>query len=75
MRLLGPPYSERGSGCTGLQTIVCPLDFLEPGMRTPVRFAVVLTRRGAQTVVATVTGNGGDKNPADNVGSVTYLVK
>jgi hypothetical protein len=35
----------------------------------------VLTRRGAQTVVATVTGTGGDKNPADNVGSVTYLVK
>jgi hypothetical protein len=30
MRLLGPPFHERGSGCTGRQTVVCERDFLEP---------------------------------------------
>jgi hypothetical protein len=40
LQLVGPPYYERGSGCTGTQLITCALDSLRPGMGTPVRFAV-----------------------------------
>ena len=75
MRLLGPPYFERGSGCTGRQTVDCELDFLEPGMRTPIRFAVVLTDGGEQTLAATVSSPyGADAHPDDNRASVTFIV-
>jgi hypothetical protein len=75
MVLNGPPYTERGSGCTGTTTIACDLDFLEPGMATPVRFAVKLTRLGVTTLTASVdSGYGADAHPADNSGSVTFRV-
>jgi hypothetical protein len=74
MRLLGPPAYERGSGCTGRRTVVCQLDFLEPGMSTPIRFGVVLTRTGVQTLVATATSRAVDARPPDNTGSVTFGV-
>jgi 4-amino-4-deoxy-L-arabinose transferase-like glycosyltransferase len=74
MRLLGPPAFERGSGCTGSQTVVCNLDFLEPGMSTPIRFGVILTKPGVQTLVATATSQAVDAHPADNSGSVTFEV-
>jgi hypothetical protein len=74
MRLLGPPYYERGTGCSGTQTLDCYLDFLEPGMSTPVKFGVVLTRTGVQTLVATVGSNAFDAHPQDNTGSVTFDV-
>jgi Domain of unknown function DUF11/Dolichyl-phosphate-mannose-protein mannosyltransferase len=75
MKLNGPPYTERGSGCTGTTTIVCDLDFLEPGMTTPVRFAVKLTGLGVTTLTASVdSAFGADAHPADNSGSVTFRV-
>jgi hypothetical protein len=74
MHLLGPPAFERGSGCTGSQTVVCDLDFLEPGMSTPIRFGVILTKPGVQTLVATATSQAVDAHPADNTGSVTFEV-
>jgi Dolichyl-phosphate-mannose-protein mannosyltransferase/Domain of unknown function DUF11 len=74
MRLLGPPAYERGSGCTGTKSVVCRLDFLEPGMSTPIRFGVVLTRPGVQKLVATATSQAVDAHPFDNTGSVTFNV-
>ena len=74
MRLLGPPYYERGSGCTGRQIVDCELDFLEPGMSTPIKFAVLLTRSGVQTMAATVTSYELDAHPDDNRASVTFSV-
>ena len=74
MRLLGPPAYERGSGCVGTQELDCSLDFLEPGMSTPVRFAVQLTSSGLQQLVATVSSAELDSNPADNRASLTMVV-
>jgi hypothetical protein len=74
MRLLGPPAYERGSGCTGTQTVTCDLDFLEPGMGTPIRFGVILTKPGVQTLVATATSQAVDAHPSDNTGTVTFEV-
>ena len=50
MRLLGPPFYERGSGCTGSTTIVCDLDFLAGGSSTLIRYSVQVTGAGPQTV-------------------------
>jgi hypothetical protein len=43
MQLLGPPYYERGSGCTGTTRISCNLDFLGPRTSTVVRLGVRVT--------------------------------
>jgi hypothetical protein len=40
VQLLGPPVFERGSGCSGNETLDCNLDFLEPRMSTNIRFGV-----------------------------------
>ncbi len=75
MELNGPPYTERGSGCTGTTTIDCDLDFLEPGMTTPIHFAVKLTRLGVTTLTASVdSAYGADAHETDNSGSVTFRV-
>jgi uncharacterized repeat protein (TIGR01451 family) len=72
MRLLGPPYYERGSGCTGSRTIVCPLDFLAGGTSTLIRYSVQVTGAGPQTTTATVSSANPDANPDDN--TTTYSV-
>jgi hypothetical protein len=74
MRLLGPPYHERGPGCTGAQTVTCHLDFLPPGVTTPVRLGVELTRAGLHTVTASVTSYELDAHPADNRASIAIPV-
>jgi hypothetical protein len=59
LRLAGPPYYERGSGCTGTQSITCALDSLGPGMGTPVRFAVRFGNvSNPQTLVTTLSAAG-----------------
>jgi Ca2+-binding RTX toxin-like protein len=40
LTLVGPPYYERGSGCTGAQTIDCFLDYIPNGGTTKVVFDV-----------------------------------
>jgi uncharacterized repeat protein (TIGR01451 family) len=53
MQLLGAPFHERGSGCTGTRTITCNLDFLMQRMDTRVRFGVrVLPEGNADRTVA-----------------------
>jgi 4-amino-4-deoxy-L-arabinose transferase-like glycosyltransferase len=74
MRLLGPPYHERGPGCTGTQTVTCQLDFLPPGVTTPVRLGVELTRAGLHTITASVTSYELDAHPADNRQSIAIPV-
>jgi uncharacterized repeat protein (TIGR01451 family) len=46
MQLLGPPFYERGSGCTGTTTISCNLDSLMQLMDTRVRFGVRVLPEG-----------------------------
>ena len=68
MTLLGPPAFDRGSGCTGSQSIDCNLDFLPVGVATKVIFAVRVNGTGTITAVAS---SDKESNPADNTASIT----
>ncbi len=70
MRLLGRPFYERGSGCTGTTSIVCGLDFLEAQSSTLIRYSVQVTKPGPQTMTATVTSTG----PGASTASTSYTV-
>ncbi len=48
LKLVGPPYHERGPGCTGAKTITCPLVSLSPHTGTPIRFGVRLANGAPQ---------------------------
>ena len=74
MKLLGPPAYERGLGVRGGAEARCSLDFLEPGMSTPIRFAVQVTSSGLQQVVASVSSSELDSHPADNRATLTMVV-
>jgi hypothetical protein len=74
LRLLGPPYTERGPGCTGTTTIVCPLVSLRDGVSTPIRLGVQLVGSGRESVRVAVTGQGEDATPADNRASYVMNV-
>jgi uncharacterized repeat protein (TIGR01451 family) len=71
MRLLGRPFYERGSGCTGTSTITCHLDFLAGQSSTLIRFSVQVTVPGAQTMTATATSDDPDAHSGDNTTSYT----
>jgi hypothetical protein len=49
LKLLGPPFYERGSGCVGTSTLVCHLDFLEARMSTLLRLGVQVTSAPGST--------------------------
>jgi uncharacterized repeat protein (TIGR01451 family) len=71
MRLVGPPFYERGSGCTGSSTITCDLDFLAGGSSTLIRYSVRVTRPGPLTMTAAATSAVPDARPGDNIASYT----
>ena len=71
MRLLGPPFYERGSGCEGTSTIVCHLDFLAAQSSTLIRFSVQVNEPGAQTMTAIAASDNPDAHPGDNVATYT----
>jgi uncharacterized repeat protein (TIGR01451 family) len=71
MELLGPPYYERGSGCTGAATLECSLSFLAGGKETLIRFAVRVNGHGDHPVTASVSSAEADLRPADNGASFT----
>jgi Ca2+-binding RTX toxin-like protein len=73
MKLVGPPYYERGAGCTGTTAIDCNLDYLPNGSSTPVRFGVIVSGSGAQTIAATVTSDR-ESDPSDNSATITLTV-
>jgi hypothetical protein len=56
--LVGPPAYERGPGCSGTATIVCPLQSLSPRMATPVRFGIKVSQFGDQTLSALLSAHG-----------------
>ena len=59
LKLVGPPYHERGPGCTGAATITCPLVSLSPQMGTPIRFGVRLADGAPkQTLTALLSAQG-----------------
>jgi glucose/arabinose dehydrogenase len=73
MTLLGPPAYDRGSGCTGTQTIDCFLDYIPNGAATQVWFAVRVSGSGAQTLSAVASADR-DANLADNTSSIILTV-
>jgi hypothetical protein len=70
MTLLGAPYVERGSGCSGTHTIDCFLDYIPNGTSTPVRFALRADAAGTQTITATASSDR-DSDLGDNTASLT----
>ena len=74
MHLLGLPYYERGSGCTGTTTLTCNLDFLPAGGFTLIRFEVQFTESGDQTLTTSASSAQPDVSPADNSASLTVHV-
>jgi hypothetical protein len=66
MNLLGLPYYERGSGCTGTRTLTCNLDLLSPGAGTLVRFELQASQIGVQMLTASVFSDEPDAKQSDN---------
>ena len=73
MTLLGPPYYERGSGCTGTTLIDCFLDYIPGGVTTKVIFDVRANAAGAQTITASATADS-ESNPVDNTAALAVQV-
>ncbi len=73
LTLTGPPYVERGAGCTGTQTVDCYLDYVPNGVETPVKFEVRASAAGSQTITATASSDR-DADPADNSAGVSLTV-
>ena len=71
--LLGPPYYERGSGCTGTQALDCYLDYISNGTSTVVKFSTKVSGSGAQLLTATVTSDR-ESDPSDNSATETIQV-
>jgi urease beta subunit len=70
LALVGPPYYERGSGCTGTTSIDCFLDYIPNGASTRVIFDVRASSASPATITATASADR-DSNPADNQTSIT----
>ena len=73
LTLVGPPYYERGSGCTGTRTIDCFLDVVLNNSSTKVIFDVVAASAGDAAISLAATGDR-DSNPANNSATVTLSV-
>ena len=73
LTLLGPPYYERGSGCTGVSELDCFLDFIPNGETTKVRFDVRASAPGTLTITARATADR-DSDPSDNAATLTLQV-
>ena len=74
LKLVAPPYYERGSGCTGTQTIDCYLDFIPDRATTRVVFEVSTTAAGQEAVSATASSDR-ESDPSDNSGVLTIEVQ
>jgi Ca2+-binding RTX toxin-like protein len=66
--LVGPPYYEIGSGCTGTTTVDCFLDYIPVGGSTRVVFQIVAATAGLQTLTATASADR-DSDLSDNTAS------
>jgi Ca2+-binding RTX toxin-like protein len=73
MTLLGAPYFERGSGCTGTQQLDCFLDYVPNGDSTKVVFDIRVDGSGAQSLTATASADR-DSDPSNNASTLTLQV-
>ncbi|HEY2779018.1 MAG TPA: S8 family serine peptidase [Gaiellaceae bacterium] len=73
MKLVGPPYYERGSGCVGTVSVDCNFNSVANGTSTIVKFGVTVSGSGAQSITATATADR-ESDPSDNSATVTLQV-
>jgi 4-amino-4-deoxy-L-arabinose transferase-like glycosyltransferase len=71
MRLAGSPYHDRGPGCTGTTTLVCPIGWLPGNTQTVIRYEAVATAYGPQTTTAAATSDDLDVNPLGTASAFT----
>ena len=64
MQLAGPPWYERGTGCTGSSTIVCNIGYFPKRSSTLFRYGVTVLRGGPLTMSASLGSDKLDVNPA-----------
>ena len=64
MRLAGPPWYDRGFGCTGSSTIVCKIGYVPGESSTHFRYEVQVTEGGPQTMTASLNSDELNVNPA-----------
>jgi hypothetical protein len=58
LKLVGPPFHERGSGCKGSEPLTCDLFSLSPQTGTPVRFGARLTEATDQKLSVSLSAPG-----------------
>ena len=74
LTLLGPPATDRGSGCVGTTTLDCFLDYLPGAASTLVRFSVNVGAAGTKVVGARATMNVWDPDETNNAASIALQV-
>jgi Ca2+-binding RTX toxin-like protein len=71
--LLGAPYVELGSGCSGAPSLDCFLDYIPNGVATKVVLEVHVASPGTQAVTATARA-AGETDTSDNSAVLTLQV-
>jgi 4-amino-4-deoxy-L-arabinose transferase-like glycosyltransferase len=71
IQLLGAPYHDRGSGCTGRTTIVCDVGWLPGNTQTVIRYEADIGAYGPQTMTAAATSDDLDVNPIGTASAFT----
>jgi 4-amino-4-deoxy-L-arabinose transferase-like glycosyltransferase len=71
IQLLGAPYHDRGTGCTGRTTIVCAVGWLPGDTQTVIRYEAVIGAYGPQTMTAAATSDDLDVNPIGTASAFT----
>jgi hypothetical protein len=74
VELLGPPYHDRGPGCSGRSTIVCEIGWLPGSAQTVIRYEGIVTAYGPQTMTAAATSDDLEVNPAGTASAFTIDV-
>ncbi len=71
MRLAGPPWYQRGSGCTGSSTIVCNIGFFPRRSSVLFRYGVTVLAGGPLTMTASLNSDRIDVNPVGSSSAFT----
>ncbi|HEY4345954.1 MAG TPA: hypothetical protein VGM80_00065 [Gaiellaceae bacterium] len=74
MVLLGPPYVNQGSGCSGTRTIRCTLGDVPAGGDAFIRFSVDVTSGAPLIATADASSVQADADSADNTASFTITL-
>jgi hypothetical protein len=71
MKLSGPPWYQRGTGCKGRETIVCNIGFFPKKSFVLFRYGVTVLAGGPLTMTASLGSDRLDVNPAGTASAFT----